>query len=255
MHWIYLSPHLDDVALSCGGLVWEQAYAGDKVSIWTVCAGNAPDGELSPFAKELYMRWQTDQDATAQRRLEDFQSCQYLGASTHYFTLPDCIYRRNPNTGEFLYGTEESLNGPLQPADNHNIAWLEEEINRSIPTDVALVCPLSLGNHVDHQLTRLAMERLRYPLWYYQDYPYVLRSKKNLEHMEQEGWERHCFPISPQGLGAWQDSITAHASQISTFWMDELEMRRAVADYLEQNIGIHLWRKPGSISTLASQQI
>jgi hypothetical protein len=37
--------------------------------------------------------------------------------------------------------------------------------------------------------------------------------------------------------------------------MDELEMRRAVADYLEQNIGIHLWRKPGSISTLASQQI
>jgi len=246
MHWIYLSPHFDDVALSCGGLVWEQAQAGDSVSIWTVCAGNAPAGELSPFAKELHMRWQVDQDASTQRRSEDLRSCQRLGAGYLHFTLPDCIYRHDPHTGGFLYISEESLNGVLQPADSPNIALFEEEINRLIPTDGVLVCPLSLGNHVDHQLTHLAAQGLGYPLWYYQDYPYVLRSKDMLKHMQQAGWESRCFPISPQGLVAWQDSIAAHASQISTFWMDALEMRQAVSEYLNQNNGIQLWRKPKS---------
>lgn len=255
MHWIYLSPHFDDVALSCGGLVWEQVQAGAMVSIWTVCAGSAPHGELSPFAKELHMRWKMDQDAAAQRKLEDLRSCQRLGASYLYFTIPDCIYRRNIHTDESLYISEESLNGPLLPADTHNITLIGEEIKRSIQADVALVCPLSLGNHVDHQLTRLAAEGIGHELWYYQDYPYVLHGKEKLVLIEQEGWENHCFPISHPGLVAWQDSIAYHGSQISTFWMDVLEMRQAISDYLEENNGIHLWRKPGSISTLAFQQI
>jgi LmbE family N-acetylglucosaminyl deacetylase len=251
MHWIYLSPHFDDVALSCGGLVWEQAQAGDTVSIWTVCAGSAPDGELSPIAKELHMRWKTDQDATSQRRLEDFQSCQRLGASYLHFTLPDCIYRHNPQTGEFMYASAESITGQLQSADTYNLTFLGKEIKRSIQAQATLVCPLSLGNHVDHQLTRLATEGLGYSLWYYQDYPYVLSSMDMLKHMEQEGWETHCFPISLQGLVAWQDSIAAYTSQISTFWIDVLELRQAVSEYLEQNNGILLWRKPKSSATLA----
>jgi len=71
MHWIYLSPHFDDVALSCGGLVWEQVQAGKAVSIWTVCAGSASVGDLSPFAKELHMRWEVDENETEQLRIED----------------------------------------------------------------------------------------------------------------------------------------------------------------------------------------
>lgn len=243
MHWIYLSPHFDDVALSCGGLVWEQVHAGDTVSVWTVCAGSAPEGGLSPFAKELHIRWKIDQDAVAQRRLEDLRSCQRLGASHFHFTLLDCIYRRNPQTGEFLYTSEGTLNGPLHPADTQHILLLRKEIERFYRTGVTLVGPLGLGNHVDHQLTRLATEGLGYPLWHYQDYPYVLRSKDMLEHLEQTGWQSHCFSISPQGLVAWQDSIAAHASQISTFWMDTLDMRQSVSEYLKQNNGIQLWRK------------
>jgi LmbE family N-acetylglucosaminyl deacetylase len=244
MHWIYLSPHFDDVALSCGGLVWEQVQAGDSVSIWTVCAGSAPDGELSPFTKELHLRWEADQDATVQRKIEDFNSCHRLGASYRYLAIPDCIYRRNPQTGEFLYSSEAALNGPLQPADSQNIASLREDIKRSIQTDMLLVSPMGLGNHVDHQLTRLVAEGLDCTAWYYADYPYVLRYKEKLEHMEQEGWVSQVFPISQEGLVAWQDSIAAHVSQISTFWMDEREMRLAVSNYLQENKGIRLWRKP-----------
>jgi hypothetical protein len=35
MRWIYLSPHLDDAALSAGGLIYEQTQAGIQVEIWT----------------------------------------------------------------------------------------------------------------------------------------------------------------------------------------------------------------------------
>ena len=28
MRWIYLSPHLDDAVLSCGGLIFEQSRQG-----------------------------------------------------------------------------------------------------------------------------------------------------------------------------------------------------------------------------------
>jgi LmbE family N-acetylglucosaminyl deacetylase len=251
MDWIYLSPHFDDVALSCGGLVWDQVQAGSAVSIWTICAGSTPTGELSPFAKELHIRWclnedATNEDSTGKRRIEDIKSCRSLGANWRYFTLPDCIYRRNPHTGEFMYASEISLNGPLQPADTLTIMALQEEIKYYLPADTVLVSPLGLGNHVDHQLTRLAAEGLDFTTWYYADYPYVLRCKEKLENMEREGWLSQVFPISQDGLVAWQDSIAAHGSQISTFWKGEREMRLAVSDYLQENNGIWLWRQPGS---------
>lgn len=244
MLWVYLSPHFDDVALSCGGLVWEQVQAGDSVNIWTVCAGGAPDGALSSFAKELHARWETDQDATAQRRLEDLNSCQRLGADSRYFNLPDCIYRRHPQTGEFLYASEAALNGRLQPGDTQSITSVREDLMQSLQTGIVLVSPLGLGNHVDHQLTRLAVEGASHALSYYADYPYVLTCKEQLVNLEQEGWSSQLFPVSQEGLAAWQDSIATHASQISTFWSRETEMRRAIEDYWGLNCGIRLWRKP-----------
>ena len=231
MHWIYLSPHFDDVALSCGGLAWEQVQAGNTVSIYTVCAGSAPFGELSPFAKELHTRWKLNGDAAAQRRNEDFNSCRRLGATWQYFTIPDCIYRRDPRSGEYLYPSEASLNGPLHPADTFTSVSLQQEIKSFHSKDTVFVNPLGLGNHVDHQLTRLAAEGINDRTWYYADYPYVLRCKEKLDELQQEGWLSQVFPISPEGLVAWQNSIAAHGSQISTFWNGEHEMRLAVHEY------------------------
>jgi hypothetical protein len=72
--FIYLSPHLDDVTLSCGGLVWEQVQAGEQVEIWTICAGDPPPGALSPYAEELHHRWGYGIEAIAERRIEDIHN-------------------------------------------------------------------------------------------------------------------------------------------------------------------------------------
>jgi hypothetical protein len=244
--WLYLSPHFDDVALSCGGLAWEQAHAGLKVSIWTICAGVPPPGDLSPFTEMLHSRWEAGQNAPAARKIEDINSCQRLGASYYHFSLFDCIYRRHPQTGEFMYASEQALNGPFHPGDAQATADLLEELRRTIPGDVTVVCPLALGNHVDHQLTRLVVDRLGCKCLYYADFPYVLHDTTRIDNLLSEGWESRIYPISGHGLAAWQDSISAHVSQISTFWPDEAEMRRVVSHYLHVNGGIRLWERPFS---------
>lgn len=243
MPWIYLSPHFDDVALSCGGLVWEQSQLSERVSIWTVCAGEPPSSDLSPFATELHERWKLGQNAPALRRMEDRTSTQLLGASGRYFSVPDCIYRRDPATGEFMYSSEAALNGALQPGDIKTIHTFQIELSQFLPSEANLVCPLGLGNHVDHQLTRRVAEGLALDLWYYADFPYLLEDKTHVKQLVGDGWVSQVFPISSKGLAAWMDSISAHASQISTFWENDLAMRQAVADYLDSNCGVSLWKK------------
>ncbi len=224
--------------------MWEQAQHGELVSIWTICAGEPPFEDLSPFARELHQRWELGQNAPAQRRMEDRKSAQRLGASSRYFSITDCIYRRDPGTGEYMYAAEAALNGSLQAGDFRVIHKLQEELQRSLEPDVIFVCPLGLGKHVDHQLTRLAAEGLERCLWYYADFPYVLQNKTRLEQLETNGWISQVFPITQEGLAAWMDSISAHASQISTFWVNDLAMRQSVTEYLQSTGGIRLWKKP-----------
>jgi LmbE family N-acetylglucosaminyl deacetylase len=243
MHWIYLSPHFDDVALSCGGLAWEQAQAGNRLSIWTVCAGEPPDEELSPFAQELQARWGIASNAAFQRSQEDITSCLRLGATYLHLSIPDCIYRKDSATGKFMYASEMSLNGELHAGDHPTIEAVYIQLAHNLEEGAILVCPLALGKHVDHQLTRAAAEALHRPVWYYADYPYALRDQPPGEHVTPDEWTSQSFEISQEGITAWQEAVAAHASQISTFWRDIDEMKQAILDYTHQEGGVRLWRK------------
>ena len=69
---LYLSPHLDDAVYSCGGLIYQQTQAGQRVLVMTTCAGLPPSGPLSPFAEALHTRWQVSAtNAVTTRRTED----------------------------------------------------------------------------------------------------------------------------------------------------------------------------------------
>jgi LmbE family N-acetylglucosaminyl deacetylase len=239
MAWIYLSPHFDDVALSVGGLLWEQAQAGAQVSVWTICGGNPPPGDFSYFAQSLHARWDTGAEAIRSRRGEDIKACQRLGASYIHFDIPDCIYRRSPKTGEHLYASEEALWFPVHPDEDDLIIELTKQMQALLPTGANVVCPLTLGDHVDHRLTRAAAERLGIPLWFYADYPYLLEADhwKALEKLKST-----VTPLSPEGLRAWQEAVAAHESQISTFWQNMNEMRAAIQSYSHKIGGVKLFR-------------
>ena len=256
MEWIYLSPHLDDVALSCGGLVKEQFLAGDRVEVWTICAGDPPAQAVSGFAESLHDRWQIDEEPGDLRRREDIASCMAMGAAYRHFPLPDCIYRlgpaNTPQAGTPLYTSEESLWQLPHEAEMGLLAELTQELRRTFPQGCQIVCPLTLGGHVDHRLTRQAAEAAASCLWYYPDYPYALKLPETLDDLRSMGWHETVFSISEAGLQGWIQSIAEHHSQISTFWHQDAARRVPAIDLMKESIrryceiqgGVRLWQLP-----------
>lgn len=241
MEWIYLSPHFDDIAYSCGGLVWEQVNTGQRVSIWTICAGFPPPGPLSPFAGSLHERWGTGRKAVQQRREEDRRSSRLMGANTRYFSIPDAIYRPSPIDGRFMYTSDQDLFAELHPHEAQLVHTLRDELASALPPECKLVCPLTLGGHVDHRLVYSAVEGLHPQLWYYADYPYLVNLVQDQEEM-YAGLNPTIFPVSEHGLQVWIDAVAAHASQLSTFWPTFEHMRSAIRSYWEPFEGVQLWR-------------
>lgn len=250
MQWIYLSPHFDDAALSCGGLIWEQIQASEGVDIWTICAGDPPDEDLSEFAELKHRSWQIDRKAVDQRRREDRDSAKVLGAGVRYYRIFDCIYRKDSLSGDFIYNSEASLWGPLHQSDLAIIHPLSKELNRNLPPQVNVVSPLGFGHHVDHLLTRAAAEKIARPLWYYLDFPYVLQEPEKSAELHQLGWLQDVFPISEAGISAWVEAIAMYKSQISTFWSGLEEMEVDIRRYCLKMGGLTLWRKPSLETSL-----
>jgi hypothetical protein len=241
MRWIYLSPHFDDVALSCGGLVWEQTQAGDDVQIWTIFGGKPAQEIHSPIVEELHARWESGDRAVEIRQQEDIRSCRLLNASYRHFGFPDCIYRVDDNNNP-LYPTEESLFGTIHPFETKIVAMVADKLGRSIPPQAQLVSPMAIGNHVDHQLARQIAASSGKIVWFYMDFPYVLKDKKPSSCFLDEVWTNKTFPISEEGLQGWLKSVSAHRSQISTFWNDDQEMESDFREYVQTNHGIVLWQ-------------
>jgi LmbE family N-acetylglucosaminyl deacetylase len=259
MEWIYFSPHLDDVSLSCGGLIWEQRQAGIAVSIWTICAGDPPAGPLSTFAESLHERWQTGGQAVRKRRQEDVASCAELGATYRHLPIADCIYRRGPASGEALYASETALFSQPNPGEAGLIDELCSRLSESLPERAMLVCPLGLGGHVDHRLTRMVVEKMirgesraGWELLYYADYPYARTETQKLAELQQSlAWKMHLHPITEAGMLAWQRAVAAYASQISTFWQNLDKMVEDLRAYAQAAGGVCLWQCENPISEQA----
>jgi LmbE family N-acetylglucosaminyl deacetylase len=241
MNWVYLSPHLDDVVLSCGGLLWEQAKSGMVVQILTVCAGDPPTMELSSFARQLHARWKTGLEAVAKRRFEDILSCKVLGVDHIHLDVPDCIYRHD-RYGKALYNSNDALFGALDASEKFLVNRLIGEISDHLLPETQLVSPLAIGNHVDHQLVRMAAEKMDVKLRYYADYPYIMSNPNRVSDYVKSTWLMEQYPITDAGVKSWISAIAAHKSQISTFWSGMSEMSKSIYRYKKLKNGVCLWR-------------
>ncbi len=240
MRWIYISPHFDDAVLSCGGLIWDQAQKGIPVEIWTICAGDAPSGPLSPLALDCHRQWglASADEVVAARRLENQEAAAQVGAETVNFSIPDCIYRRSP-TGELLY--PEDVFVPVHPSEKELDADIAAALVTELQPDDRLVSPLAIGSHLDHGLARRAAERLGRPLWYYADIPYHFNHPESLALLTS-GMQAALHPLPEKGLLAWQNGIAAYATQILMLFETTEKMQAAIRLYWESSHGLQLWQ-------------
>ncbi|MBN1955432.1 MAG: PIG-L family deacetylase [Anaerolineae bacterium] len=224
---IFLSPHLDDAVLSCGGRIARQARAGERVQVVTLFAGR-PQGALSPFAQSLHRRWAV-KDAAAVRRAEDRAALAYLGAEAVHWEYLDCIYRRAPD-GRHLYTGEAALWAAVHPADGPLIDSLARRI-AALPEGAALYAPLGVGGHVDHQLTRRAAEALGRLLTYYEEYPYGEKVDAVTAALGAGDWSSRLVSLDAASLAARIAAAACYRSQVSTFWADEADMAARIRAY------------------------
>jgi LmbE family N-acetylglucosaminyl deacetylase len=233
---VYLSPHLDDAAFSCGGRIWQQTQAGARVLVVTLF-GSAPPPTtpLSPFAQSLHARWGHPADAILSRQEEDRAALAILGAEALHWPYTDCIYRQAPD-GDFPYASESSLWGAIHPADESLVAELAGRIaTLPVGKDGTLYAPLAAGRHVDHQITRRAVQHSGYSPVYYEDFPYAARDPLAVQAaLGNAHRQAELLLLSKEALHAKITAIACYRSQLSTFWPGVAEMAASVRAFAEQ---------------------
>ncbi len=243
--WIYISPHLDDAILSCGGMIWQQVQRGDRVQIWTACAKENPYPQLSEYAQTLHDRWQTGDETVSIRRKEDEAACNIIGAQCRHLFFYDCIYRQFPDGSPIVTCDIELFIPPENSELNEAQTILMPALN-SIPGDARVVGPLSMGGHRDHRLVRTLLEEQFPDLLYFADYPYIALYDLDITQWTQEMSVGYDISVTEAGLQSWQDAIAQYASQISSFWDDEIDMRQKLIQYWLSGYGSQLWKKTQS---------
>lgn len=259
--WIYLSPHLDDAAYSCGGRISAQVAAGEDVAIWTLFAGDPPPGPLSEFAQLTLQRSGAPVSVEA-RREEDRRSATRLAAVSRHFSYCDALYRdqRVGDQRRILYTSPRMLKGSPLPHDRALLQRIIDVLVRELPPGAILVCPLAFGDHVDHRLTRAAAEeafrRRRAAgdplaaLWYYADFPYAVRSDAINNRIIEGQWEFDRLELSREAVEAWQHAILDHESQLRQLWGDATAMRQAIDKDVALRGGAVLWRRKPAFDKL-----
>jgi LmbE family N-acetylglucosaminyl deacetylase len=235
---VYLSPHLDDAVLSCGGAIWQQVQVGERVLVVTVFAGSpTPNTLLSPFAQELHARWGRVADAAAMRQEEDLAALVLLGAKAVHWPYTDCIYRQTP-AGDFPYASEEALWGEVDPAEAGLVARLAARLAALPRRQGGIVYgPLGVGNHVDHQIVRQAAEASGHPLIYYEDFPYAQDQRAVQLALARVRAQARLVLLCEEALASKIAAIACYRSQLSTFWPDEAEMAMSVRAFAERTGG------------------
>jgi LmbE family N-acetylglucosaminyl deacetylase len=172
-----ISPHLDDVVLSVGGIVARTAENGADVFVATVFTADAPHpAAASPIIEELNRFWNLGPSPMAIRRREDVAAVNALGARIIHGGLVDAIYRTDRERN-CLYPTRTGLfsgrsdEDDIFPALNKLFAdWIE-----NFQPD-AILCPLTVGRHVDHVVTsesfRSVARGRNLNVFLYEDFPY-----------------------------------------------------------------------------------
>lgn len=238
MRWIYLSPHLDDAALSAGGWIYNQTQAGNKVEIWTFMCGYPPNKDLSIFAQILHMQWgmPSARQIVRMRRTEDKAAAAILGAKVRHFDFLDCIYRRDAN-GEWLY-----TNVFVDPHSSESKlpAEIAATISARLKPDDKLICQFSVGKHLDHVTVRRAAELLGRPLHYVADIPYYFNTPEHLAP-NTAGMKKTVERVSRNGLAAWKEAVLEYKSQISSLFKSPRAMRGQINQYCSEFGGMPFW--------------
>jgi len=242
---LFLSPHLDDAVLSCGGVMHRLTQSGEQVVIVTVMAGEPHEPLLdTPALQALRSRWDKGEATIPMRRAEDSQAARELQAQVYHMALTESAFRATLcGAGDWiaLYPDQESSFQGVNDADDARVLLFGSDLPFKEVT--TLYAPLGVDNHVDHELVRdwalILTGSVDAPeLKFYEEYP-VARNKPALQRTQT--FYRRQLPaltieseiaaLSSENLDARLRAMRCYRSHLNILWSDPAEMERLTRAY------------------------
>lgn len=218
---LFISPHYDDIALSCGGTAALVAEAG-KRAVVALLFGDHPDPDqpMTSFADHMHAEWGMSADEViAGRRAEEAASSRVLGTRDVFLPFRDAIYRGdNYLSDDDLFGVPKGTDIDLP---DRVVAALQAEGFEA--DDTRVYAPLASGFHVDHQLAfeaAVLLDAAGWEVWFYEDLPYSLLPGRVEDRVARAG-----TPLQVAGAvdvtDVWTkkiDAIMAYPSQLKVIF-------------------------------------
>ncbi|QUX26936.1 PIG-L family deacetylase [Nocardiopsis akebiae] len=196
---LVLSPHPDDAVWSLGARIARWRREGARVLVLTVFDGPDPDPVPGGASRALSA-------PPSARRAEDRAALSLLGLAPHSLGLADAAARRSD--GVPRYPSVTRLFSTPHPDDAALVDRIAEAIARHRDGGTLVHAPLAAGDHVDHRLTRAAVERagVGAPAWY-EDFPYTVRAR------HRQGLARRASALTEADTEVWLEAARCYTSQ------------------------------------------
>lgn len=235
---VILSPHMDDAALSCGGLL--NFLTGRQASclVISIYCGNPPavknkDGTLRTPQRKGHVNPRL-------RRREDVSAMHAVDADFVHLGFPDGIYRRSSITNQLIYRHAREKWVAPRIDDLAHVEELYLVLRRLCLNlgRILLVSPMGIGQHVDHTIVSRVALRLAergLSLLFFEDFPYVVDSEVGngteddpRQALRRLGWDSAQRMVIPVNVAAKAALISHYQSQIPALFNDEQGVMKAL---------------------------
>jgi LmbE family N-acetylglucosaminyl deacetylase len=257
---VILSPHLDDAALSCGGLLHALR---DRVStlVVNICCGSLRQATADGSSRVYSRRGHASSHI---RRIEDIAAMHSVDTDFVHLGFADGIYRRSPLTGRLIYRSARERWTTPHIEDMAHIEELYLVLRRLCLNlgRILLISPMGIGQHVDHQITarvamRMAASNGGAELLFYEDFPYVADPEMGsgsgddplqaLIRLRLESARRLHVPVDVEAKTVL---LQHYASQVPTLFGTVEHMRARIAGHSHEGIPAEIyWRPPPAART------
>ena len=232
---LFISPHFDDIALSCGGTLAHLAQRKADILLVTVFTADLPTGmQIPSLAMELHKQWGGDNAPFKLRSLEEQSVAKHLGAKYHWLDFLDGMYRYQD-----MKDWQEQFNPDFQPKSDPCFEPVRKALLQIIQEHpgATVFAPLGLGHHRDHLIVHQAVNSIRAmtstttTYFYYEDYPYA--AKADLQaRLAQLEWATRSLTIE---IGATLPErvrlIEMYTSQVEMLFGEARNIYTRVHDY------------------------
>jgi LmbE family N-acetylglucosaminyl deacetylase len=227
---LVLSAHLDDAVLSCGGLMTH--LVGRHPLVVVTIFSEAGDPPHTRAARTFLRQCGAPDAATlfAERRAEDRAVLDELGARTEHLGEVDALFRRRDVPGALEAAERLPELVHRYPTYRFDIALGRvSRGDRKIVRDVTprvraladeagartVFCPVGVGRHVDHLLTRRVGEELGLRVIHYSDFPYDLTHPTDPAFLARHGDTRRAWT---DGTADRERLVRGYATQVDALF-------------------------------------